>query len=248
MIITIDGPMATGKSTIARLLAARYNGYYMYSGLLFRTVGYILLRDYGYSLETLSQPDMSLVEAIIAPDRCVYHYTVTAGAEIIYQGVRITAQLKSPTIDAAASIVGVHPDVRDALVVWQRRIAASHTIIADGRDCGTTVFPHATYKFFLTATPEIRAQRWLKEQQRAGQQITQEQALQHVLERDARDSGRDASPLQPAPDAYIIDNSTMTLAETEAQFVARIKLREVRELASDLTKVVNKESGEHHEK
>jgi|GEM_PF-824272 len=218
MIITIDGPMASGKSSIARLLARELNCYYLYSGLLFRGLAAVLLRDYGYLQEQLSQPTMADIAEILAPENFVYVYDQQQGAQIIYKGASITSLLKTVEIDRAASIIGVHPDVRQALVVLQRRIAVEHALIADGRDCGITVFPHATYKFFLTAMPKIRAERWLAEQLRAGQTLSYEQALAAVIERDARDSSRATSPLQPAPDAFIIDNSDKNLQETSLIF------------------------------
>lgn len=209
MIITIDGPAASGKSTIARLLAQELHYYYLCSGLLFRAVAYILINKYGYSLEQLYNPSVADIEQLLHKHHFVYCYK-DGKEQVIFDNNDITPYLKEATIDQASSIISLFQPVRDYLLIMQREIAANHNVVVEGRDAGSVVFPHAEYKFYIVAQVSIRAQRWLLSQQYKGKKYTKEQALHAIQERDTRDMVRTNAPLQKTEDAHSIDTSSLT--------------------------------------
>jgi cytidylate kinase len=215
MIITIDGPVASGKSTIAQRLAHDLGFYYLYTGLLYRGIAYVLVHQYGYDDVALKSPRHEDVDAVLTAGRLVYRYE-NEQAQVWYDGVNITPFLKTKAVDATSSISSADPYVRAAILQLQVRIGHEHDVVADGRDMGTVVFPQAACKFFLTASPEVRAARWQADQQRAGIAYTFAEALQAVAMRDERDTTREHSPLKPAPDAIIVDNSDLDIAQTVA--------------------------------
>lgn len=222
MIITIDGPTASGKSSIARMLARDLSCYYLYSGLLYRALGYLLVRDYHYTIAQLAVPQLADVQAVLSFPSCLYLYDAYHGARIISHGQTITHYLKTPEVDRYAYIVSPHPHVRTEILQFQRNLAKQYTLIADGRDCGTVVFPHAEHKFFLTAHPEVRAHRWQQDQLRAGKEISFEASLAALTARDGHDTTREHSPLIAARDAHYIDNSELDLAQTLVIFKDKI--------------------------
>lgn len=224
MIVTIDGPTASGKSTIARMLARDLDCYYLYSGLLYRALGYLLVHEYHYSLERLARPNVADVQAVLSFPLSLYTYDSYQGAQIHSRGVSITHLLKTPHVDRYAYIVSAHPYARAAILEFQRMLAQKHTLIADGRDCGTVVFPHAEHKFFLTADPEVRARRWQLDQLRAGKDISFSESLAALLARDGHDTSREHSPLVPADNAKIIDNSALDLTQTLALFTQALQV------------------------
>lgn len=220
MIITIDGPTASGKSSIARMLAKELNCYYLYSGLLYRALGYLLVRDYSYTLPKLQQPELADVPAVLST--ISYFYDAQQGAQIIVAGQVITLMLKTAEVDTYAAVISAHPEVRAEILQFQRMLAKNHILIADGRDCGTVVFPHAEHKFFLTAQLEVRALRWQRDQARLGKDLSFEDCLQAVSMRDGQDTNRAHSPLIVAPDAQVIDNSALNLDQTLELFKEKI--------------------------
>ncbi len=214
MIITIDGPTASGKSTIAYQVAEQRAALYINSGLLFRAIGYLALKE-DISLSTdLSTHDGALsrlLERLFNQGELTYRYTKETGPQIFSVHESITPHLKTVEIDTAASIVALNPLVRQTVLDYQRKLANDFSVVADGRDCGTIVFPHATYKFYITASLEVRAARW--QQNPHNKHFTLEECIAIVKERDARDSARSLAPLKPADDAFIIDTSHMSVAE-----------------------------------
>ena len=214
MTITIDGPTASGKSTVGRLLSKELNYYYLYTGLLYRGLAYLLMKDYGYTLDTVAHPDMQLVEQLLDPKRFVYTYDAQDRERIFFDGSDITPHLKGDTIGQGASIVSTHPDVRERLNKLQRAIAHDHDVVIDGRDAGSVVFPHADVKFFLTASEDERAARWKKQQEQRGEQVSLQKAKAFITKRDRRDSTRPTAPLKIPKGATVIDNSGMTIDET----------------------------------
>lgn len=222
MIITIDGPAASGKSTVARQLAHELSYYYLYSGLLYRAMAHVLVYYYGYTRGQLAKPLAEDVREIIEGRALQYLYSVERGAQIFWDGNDITPQLKTHEIDDYASLGSTALVVRDAVLELQRTLAKNHDVIADGRDCGTVVFPDASHKFFLTASSQTRAQRWLLDQQRLGKQMTFEQAMTAVLGRDERDTKRACCPLVIPQGAHVIDNSLLSIEETVTLFARSI--------------------------
>lgn len=256
MIITIDGPTASGKSTVARLLAEQLGYMHINSGLLFRALAYILLK-HAEKYEVLPKKhvthehekvsifkkiitqypellDVQSIENLIAEEKLHYRFVKDKGAEVFIKHEHITPYLKSPLIDETASIIATHASVRQILLDYQRTLADEHNVVADGRDCSTVVFPNADYKFFLTASLDVRAQRWAgsltlhprnsrsqesafnaagRQMHPGSNQLSLAECKQIVAARDERDSTREIAPLKQASDAYIIDSSKMTVQE-----------------------------------
>jgi cytidylate kinase len=211
MIITIDGPSASGKSTVARQLAQQLNYYYVYSGLIYRALAYVLLHVYNYQLEVLSHPKSEDINAIIA--QLIYSYTPQEKERVLFAQADITHQCKDAIIDQAASVVSTNSYVRTEVNTMQHQIAKNHNAIIDGRDAGSVVFADATYKFFLTATLEVRAQRWMNAQANRATSYTLKQAQDYIHERDVRDASRTNAPLIIPADAHIIDTTQLTVQE-----------------------------------
>jgi len=188
MIIAVDGPAASGKGTIARAIAAHYGLPHLDTGLLYRAVGIATLREGG-------DPSRE-ADAMAA---CVFSEAMLGDP-----------QLKSEAAGAAASIVSTFPSVRAALLARQRSFAEQDSgAVLDGRDIGTVIAPDADVKLFVTATPEIRAERRYAELVRMGLTIHLESVLTDIRARDERDSSRSAAPLRMADDALLLDTSNL---------------------------------------
>ena len=209
MIITIDGPTASGKSTIAQLLAEQLSALYINSGLLFRAVAYIL-QSRGYDVTYFNSHES--IAALINDESVRYEYTPGTGVRISFEEKDITPFLKTPDIDRAASLIATQPSVRQALLNYQRKLADDFDAVADGRDCGTVVFPEADYKFYITADLRARAMRWQRTHN-DHKNLSLEEIEKIIAQRDKRDSSREIAPLKPAHDALIIDTSNMTIQE-----------------------------------
>lgn len=214
MIITIDGPTASGKSSVARALAKRLNFYYVYSGLIYRALAYLLINQKAYTQEQLKKPLAEDIAQLLDQKRFVYRYDDQEQERVFFDAQDITPFLKDSFIDQAASIVSTHERVRSELRNVQRIIARSYDLVVDGRDAGSVVFPEAEYKFFLTASPEIRAERWRLQQLQLGEEFTPKQAREQIAQRDKRDQTRDIAPLIIPNDAIVIDNSALNIEET----------------------------------
>lgn len=192
-VIAIDGPAASGKGTLARRLAAHYGFHHLDTGLTYRAVAHQLL-EAGAPLND---------EALAART-----------ALSIDLGALNRDVLSAHEIGEAASKVAVMPQVRKALVEAQRRFAATPPgTVLDGRDIGTVVCPDAPVKLFVTASPEVRADRRTAEIASSGKPADYDQVLADIRRRDARDSGRSDSPLKPADDASMIDTSDQSIDE-----------------------------------
>lgn len=193
MIIAIDGPAGAGKGTLARRLAAHFRFAYLDTGLLYRAVGHAVL-----ATGALPDDPVAATRAAEALDPAVFDNPALRGED--------TAQ--------AASKVSAIPSVRAALLAFQRSFAenppgGAKGAVLDGRDVGTVVCPHAHVKFFLTATPEVRAERRVKELRERGREAIYARVLQDMSERDARDRARAVAPSIPAKDALVLDTSTL---------------------------------------
>ena len=213
MIVTLDGPAGSGKSTVARAVADELGFRFLNTGAMYRAVGLLCVRA-GADLED--------------PAACG---TIAANAGVRFEGDRVsaggadlTADLADPAAGAAASAVARHPPVRAAMVELQRAVgaagAASHGgTVTEGRDQGTVVFPDAALKVFLTAHPRDRAERRRRELSEAGRDVPFETVLAEVLDRDERDRTRAAAPLKPAPDALPCDTTGRAIPEVVAEIV-----------------------------
>ncbi|MFO1025950.1 MAG: (d)CMP kinase [Acetobacteraceae bacterium] len=203
-IIAIDGPSAAGKGTLARRLAAEFGLPYLDTGLLYRAVGRRVL-DAG---EDPSDADAA-----------------TRAAQALQPEDTQRDDLRGPAADAASSMVAAIPSVRAALLAFQRNFAAANGAVLDGRDIGTVIFPDATAKLFITASPVERAhRRWLELQQKGTPaDLTMVQA--DMQARDERDSKRGAAPLTAAADAFVLDTTNLDADAAFAAAVAAVKTR-----------------------
>jgi CMP/dCMP kinase len=194
VIIAVDGPAAAGKGTIARALARHFGFHFLDTGTLYRRVGLAVLK---------SGEDAALV------------------AKNLNDYAFDDSELRSEDVGAMASVVAVIPEVRSALLGFQRDFASQKPgAVLDGRDIGTVVCPRAQVKLYLTASPEVRARRRHEELKSLGQDVSYSTTLDEIRRRDERDSNRAVAPLLPAPDATIIDTSDMTV---EAAIAAAIQ-------------------------
>jgi cytidylate kinase len=211
MIVTIDGPAGSGKSTAARLLAERLGFEFLDTGAMYRAV----------ALEALTlgiDPDDAERVAEVAS-----RIEVDAlGSAIRVDGRDVTVAIRTPEVTNAASRVAAIPRVREAMVRLQRKAAERRSIVTEGRDQGTVVFPGAECKFYLTADPNKRALRRQRELESQGQLVAFEDLLQQILERDTRDKTRDVAPLRPAHDAISFDTSNLSPEETVRRMEAAV--------------------------
>jgi cytidylate kinase len=221
MIITIDGPVASGKSTVAKLLAERLGFYSLNTGLLYRAVAYVLKTFQG--VKTLEQ--LAVAPATIFSFIPHITYTFHDGRPLVcYQRTDITPFLKLPEFDQPASVVSANPFVRAQLLGVQHAIGKQYDIVADGRDCGSVVYPDADYKFFLTASLEVRAARMAEYlHQKTGKPKDLAAARKQIVQRDKRDSERAVAPLRVPDGAIVIDNGLMTIEQTVQKILRYIE-------------------------
>jgi cytidylate kinase len=212
MIVTIDGPAGSGKSTAARSLAERLGFAFLDTGAMYRAV----------ALQALTLAlDLGDAEGVA---RVAREMEIEAlGPVVRVDGRDVTAAIRSPEVTSAASLVAAIPDVRAALVRLQRQAAEGRDVVSEGRDQGTVVFPNAQCKFYLNADADERARRRLLELQATGEQIAFEDLLKQILERDTRDKTRDTAPLRPADDALRIDTSHLSADETVSRMEAVVR-------------------------
>lgn len=201
IIVAIDGYSSCGKSTIAKALA-RYAGYtYVDTGAMYRAIGLFTLRH------KLSSPE----QIIAALPQIKVGFVLVDGAQhVTLNGKDIESQIRTLEVGNRASQVSQIKEVRAFLVAQQQAMGEQKGIVMDGRDIGTVVFPQAELKLFLTASPQVRAQRRYDELVEKGEQPVFDEVLKDVNERDYRDTHRDESPLRQADDAIVVDNSHMT--------------------------------------
>lgn len=205
--VAIDGPVGAGKSTIARTAAQRMGFIYCDTGALYRTVGLFCKRD-GASLDSPEEIAARL------PDIHLEIRLVDGVQRVYLNGEDVSEQIRTPDISMAASKVSAVPEVRAALLGMQRDIAAKNNVIMDGRDIGTVVLPNAQVKIFLTASAEVRAKRRYDELVAKGENVTFEETLKDVNERDYRDMHRETAPLKMADDAIEADTSALDFEQS----------------------------------
>ncbi|MGE3953662.1 MAG: (d)CMP kinase [Parachlamydiales bacterium] len=210
MIIAIDGPSGTGKSSTARLLAETLGYAYFDTGAMYRAVTYLFLK------EGVDLADDNRVRKLLYH----LHFRIQKKGGVkryFINDEEVTEEIRSPRINQHVSAVAALPAVREALVPIQRDFGQIGDSVFEGRDIGTVVFPNAEVKIFLTARPEVRAKRRYQElitkQPELIGKLTEEEVLAEQEKRDAHDSTRAHSPLRPAEGAYILDTSDMTLME-----------------------------------
>ncbi|MEO5368215.1 MAG: (d)CMP kinase [Magnetococcus sp. WYHC-3] len=205
-VIVLDGPAGSGKGTVAKAIAERFDLAYLDTGALYRAVGLLALRRGLESAAELEQATLQMQFSFqrVAPGR----FEARLGDEAV------TAALRDELTGEMASRVAAFPEVRAALLGFQRRSGAPRSVVMDGRDLGTTVWPDADLKIFITADPEERARRRALELQDKKKTVSFQEVREQMLLRDQRDSQRKASPLRPAPDAVVVDNTRMSVQQS----------------------------------
>ena len=210
MIVAIDGPAASGKSTVAKLLASRLGLAYLDTGAMYRAVAVEALR------RGIDLADDDALTALSNEVAISFEHEpgVPLPTKVLVDGRDVTNEIRTPEVDVAVSPVSAVAGVRAAMVEQQRRMAteAPNTVL-EGRDIGTVVFPHAEAKVFLTAGVEERARRRTIDMMQRGVEMTQSDVQDKLLSRDRYDSNREASPLTCAEDAVVIDTTGMTIDE-----------------------------------
>lgn len=208
--IAIDGPAGAGKSTMAKFLAKELELIYVDTGALYRAIGYYMVNN-----DIAIDDDAAVVAAL---DGVRVFLAYTGGEQRVFvNDADVSDRIRTPQISMAASRVSAIPAVRAFLLNLQRDIAATHSVIMDGRDIGTTILPNADVKIFLTASPEARAERRYKELIEKGESVTFEDVLADMVKRDYDDAHRAASPLRKADDAIEVDTGDLTLEESIAK-------------------------------
>ena len=210
-VITNDGPSGSGKGTISQALAEHLGWHHLDSGVLYRLLAFAALR------ESIDLEDETALTALAGRLSESYRLPTRENPVIRLDGVDVSDALRTERCADAASRTAALPAVREALLAWQRHYRQLPGLIADGRDMGTVVFPSASLKLFLTARPGIRAERRYNQLKDKGIESDIDVLVKEVEARDARDSARKASPLKPAADALIIDNSDLDAAGTLQQ-------------------------------
>ncbi|MCD4792086.1 MAG: (d)CMP kinase [Bacteroidales bacterium] len=213
LIIAIDGHSSCGKSTLAKDLAKHFKYNYIDTGAMYRAVTlYVIENNFSKDKkinELLLQQAFEEKKILIG-----FHFNIkTKKSETLLNGKNIENQIRGIEVSNLVSPVAVIPFVRYRLVDLQREMGKGGGIVMDGRDIGTNVFPNADLKIFLTADAEIRAERRHKELKEKGQEVSFEDILKNVKERDHIDSTRKTNPLKQAKDAVLLDNSNVTVAE-----------------------------------
>jgi cytidylate kinase len=216
LIIAIDGPVGSGKSTVARRVAEMLGYAHLDSGAMYRAVGLKALR-HGVPLDSAER--MSELAAAARIDLVPREGKLL----VLLDGEDVTEAIRSPEVSHAASVAAVIPGVRHPMVAEQRRAGEQGGVVMEGRDIGSVVFPNADLKIFLDASPEVRAGRRQRELAEKGEPREFETVLEEVRERDRRDRGRAMSPLVRAADAVVVDNTAMDAEETARVIVLLAK-------------------------
>ena len=210
MIIAIDGPAGSGKSTIAKRVARMLGFHYLDTGAMYRCIALYAI-EHGIGFD-----DAAALEPVAREVPIVFSHEPgnPVASAVSFDGVDVTAAIRTPEVDKAVSPVSAIPEVRTALVEQQRRIAAHDDSVMEGRDIGTVVFPNADLKIFLTASPEERARRRaLQNAERGFGDTDPSVILADLIARDKADSTRATSPLKPADDASELDTTDMSIDE-----------------------------------
>lgn len=215
--IAIDGPSGAGKSTLAKAISKELGFLYVDTGAIYRTVGLAALR------QGLSPSDEPAILALLPVLVITTGYGEDGLQHMYLQGEDVTEAIRRHEVSDAASQVSAIPGVRAYLLEMQRRFAAEHDVVMDGRDIGTVVLPNAQVKIFLTAAPEARARRRYEELLARGQEADYATVLADVEARDYRDSHRAAAPLTQAADAVLLDTTDLSFEESRSRLLTLVK-------------------------
>lgn len=206
VMVAIDGPAGAGKSTIARRVAAKLGAVYIDTGAMYRAVALAALRS------NTGLADAAGLESLARSADIQFE---PGSSRVLLNGEDVSEAIRKPEISPAASQVSAIPGVRRVLVQKQRQMGAAGSVVMEGRDIGTVVFPNANVKVFLDANPDVRAARRVRELEEKGQAPPAEDVAREIRERDRRDSTRADSPLMRASDAVLLDTTALSLEQVE---------------------------------
>ena len=214
--VAIDGPGGTGKSTIAKAIAARFGLEYIDTGAMYRTCAVASIK------KGIDPKDSDAVKKMMDEVKIEVRF-IDGVQHMILDGEDVTGELRTPQTSIAASDISALPFVRTAMVSLQREIAKNQTFVLDGRDIASVVLPDAKYKFFVVCAPEVRAERRLAELEAAGDHSqTYEEVLRDIKYRDEQDSTRAASPLIQVPEAIVVDTGKYDIDGTRAFVISHL--------------------------
>lgn len=215
--IAIDGPAGAGKSTIARLAAKELGFIYVDTGALYRAIGLAAQR------RSIASSDIPSVTAMLDEITVELAFNDKGEQIVLLDGEDVSGFIRTPEISMMASAVSAIPAVRAYLLDLQRDIARKNNVVMDGRDIGTVVLPDAKIKIFLSASPECRAQRRYDELIGKGMEVSYDDVLRDVIDRDYADSHREIAPLKPAEGAIMVDTSWQTKDQSVNQLIGIMK-------------------------
>jgi cytidylate kinase len=214
-VITIDGPAGSGKSTVSRLLAKKLNYLYLDTGAMYRAV----------ALEAKRRgidPNDGKKLGDLCRSLCLRFKTDEDPPKLFLDQEDISTEIRTPEIDMLSSDISAVREVRNAMVELQRKMVKSLNVVAEGRDMGTVVFKDSKHKYFLRASPEVRAERRYKERLARGETVFKSVVVKEITRRDDQDSGRSLAPLRVAEDAKIIDSSALTPEEVVGKIICSL--------------------------
>ncbi|ADU97153.1 cytidylate kinase [Thermovibrio ammonificans HB-1] len=211
-IITIDGPAGAGKSTLAKEIAKKFGYLHLDSGALYRTIGYACVQR---------GVDLSDEKKVLNVARSIS--VELQNGKVLLNGEDVTRQIRTPEAGKWASQVAQYPEVREVVVQILRKLARGKKVVVDGRDAGSYIFPEAQLKIYLTASSQERAKRRLEELKRKGFNLSYEEVLKEIVERDRKDENRPFAPLKVPEGAVIIDSTGKTLEEVLQEVEKLIK-------------------------
>ncbi len=215
IIIAIDGPSGSGKSTIAKYLADELGATYIDTGAMYRAITYEALS------KNIADDAEKVIELLKDLDlKIKYENGVT---RVFVNGKEVTDYIRSAEVNSKVSDISKIPEVRKKMLQIQRELGKNQTVVAEGRDTTTVVFPNADFKIYLTADLDVRAERRLKEYEEKGVVITYEEVRDNLAQRDKIDSSREISPLKKAEDAFEVDSTSLSIKEELDLILEKIK-------------------------
>lgn len=222
IVVAIDGPSGVGKSTISRELASRLGFTYLDTGAMYRAVALFFQRS------AIDLEDNDMVKDALERITIELYPARSKDEDVMVRlnGEEVGQLIRTPEISMLASRVSAHPSVRAKLTLMQQRLGKDGTVVAEGRDTGTVVFPDAKYKFFLDATPEERANRRVLQLRARGEQVNEKKLLEQTIKRDKDDSERQIAPLKKAEDAIYIDTTSISETQVLEKIAAFISEKE----------------------
>ena len=221
MIVAVDGYSSTGKSTVAKMIAAKLGLTYIDTGAMYRVVTLEAIRQ---GLIVDGEVDKERLRKVLKNLKIDFKYNAAGNRyETYLNGEYVEEQIRGMEVADQVSIIAAIDFVRTFLVDLQREMGKSRSVIMDGRDIGSAVFPDADVKFFMTASPEVRARRRYKELLEKGSGVSYEEVEANVKKRDYIDTHREVSPLKQTDDAVLVDNSDMTIDEEVEFMISKIK-------------------------